>query len=208
MTDWNNPQSGIVGQPAPKATEAPDRTAPGETMNYENSGAPTPEEVAADVADRQSEIDAKRLAAGTSLPATAEPPPPPDPTNPGSVAPQGIERAAPISTDPAPQPEIPAPAPPPPRREPKHRMGAFLKIPGGFSGRVVQIYNSYEEVREDPDVAAAGGADQVVRGIRGKGLPSQEDQPFYRCRSNAADYDLVVGEMDAHLIMQGPDVPQ
>jgi hypothetical protein len=197
MSDWNSTDA-VIGQPAAKPPEP-----------KFDSNAPTPAEVAADVAARQAEIDAKRLAAGSGLPTTVIPPTKDDPSSPGTFAPATkVERAGPISTDPNSLPEIPEAAPPAPRREAKHRMGAFLKIPGGFSGRVVEIYENYTAVCQDPDVIAAGGADKVIRGIRGKGIPTDKDAPFYRCTSNSADYDLVVGEMDAHLIKQGPDVPQ
>jgi hypothetical protein len=119
-----------------------------------------------------------------------------------------VEHAAPPSAEPLGLPPARALAENTPGgvgREPKHRLGAFLKIPGGFSGRVVRVYRCFDEVVADPEVQAAGGPERVLRGLQGTGLPTTKLQPFYRCTSNRVDYDLVVGELDSHLISQGPD---
>lgn len=136
---------------------------------------PTPEEVSKQVQAR-------------GIPATHDP----------------VEHASPPSALPAPAPPRPGQEPPMPKRQPKYRMGSFLKIPGGFSGRVVVIYDDFESVQADPDVQAAGGVEVVLRGKQGTCVPSTYEQPFYRVTSNRFDFDLVVGELDAHLIQQGP----
>lgn len=119
-----------------------------------------------------------------------------------------VERAGPVSAE-AIQDKAPArPAPEAARpvstdRDPKHRVGATLKIPGGFTGRVTKVFRNFEEARTDPAVVAAGGPERCLRGKQGSGQPSTFAQPFYLCQSNRVDYQLVVGELDAHLISSG-----
>jgi len=235
---WNPPNTGDGILPPPQSK--PPRPALAEPT------APTPDEVAADVAARQAIMDAARAAGNVPIDPAG------DPDGPAKAAASAASAAAERSTTPADStrrfasptsfPSDPAEAaarhaaaaavapdsgavaypsaerisesprgyaePPAPKRIPKYLLGAFLKIPGGFSGRVVAVFVNYDEMILDEAVVAAGGPQRVLRGRQGTGTPSTKEQPFYRCRSNRFDYDLVVGELDGHLIQQGTGAPQ
>jgi hypothetical protein len=150
---------------------------------------------------------AEAAARNAAAAAAASPAPAPAPV--AATAPANAEGAvAPASSEPVSQAPRGYAAEAAPKRTPKYLLGAFLKIPGGFSGRVVKVFNDYDEMAADEEVVAAGGPEVVLRGRQGTGTPSTKEQPFYRCRSNRFDYDLVVGELDGHMIQQGTGAPQ
>jgi hypothetical protein len=103
-------------------------------------------------------------------------------------------------------PEAVYAAPPPKPSQPaKYKLGAFLKIPGGLSGRVTSVHLSLEEAMAVPEGVPKFG-DKIVRGKKGPGaLLTTASKYYYHCKSNALAYPLIVAELDASMISQGPD---
>jgi len=84
--------------------------------------------------------------------------------------------------------------------EPKYQIGAFLRIPGGFTGRVTEVYNGLPEAfAQDADLKEFG-AEAVIRGVE----RNPPEGLWYKVVNNGALHSMIVGELAAHLIAQPP----
>lgn len=172
--------------PAPNPQPAPAPAPPAHTAD-EEQGPPSPGD-ASDAWDDDEEIE--EGGAGVEDPALAE------------LLHAGVEVEAP-ETEKAPE-IVKPPAPAPHGQAPKYLLGAFLKIPGGVSGRVTGVFPTWEEADQDPDVKKGGGMEKCYRSKRGRGAKSPGHRYYYKCKNNGQKHPLVVGELDAHMLSQGP----